>query len=120
MEQHKKQSFVGDGGTINVQNISSNPSQTIFVFEVKTNENLSFFQRIKNAFRFSTKGTTKIYLDRIQAKTLSGYIYNHVTAADKVYKATQQNTTGEQKPKSNFQKRKYVNKKAQNENPQTA
>jgi len=90
MEKNIKQVITGDSGTITIENVSQNPTKTLFKVSVNQNGNgkKSLLKRIVDAFKSNSSETQyTIYLDRIPAKNLSGYIYNHVTSADKAYKA---------------------------------
>lgn len=86
MEKHKTQKVTGDGGSIILENISQNPSQAYFKVTVEVNPK-SFIQRLTSLFSSSSAAQETFYVDRIAAKHASNYLHNHITAADKVYKA---------------------------------
>jgi hypothetical protein len=85
----EKQVLIGDGGSLIVENVSTNPANTLFridSFPAKDGKKKSFYKRFLELFRNQPEASSTIYFSRNNAKILSSYIYTQLTAADKVYK----------------------------------
>ena len=90
----EKQVLIGDGGSLVVENVSTNPANTLFRIEsipAKENKKGNIFKRFLSLFSSTPK--TTIYFTRNNAKILSSYIYNQMTAADKVYRESKVSKT---------------------------
>lgn len=99
MEKHEKKVIDGDGGSLIIQNVSGSESQSIFKVEVTTEAKKSLLSRIKDVFLPRNTSGVTIYFDRNGGKAISGYFYNHITTADKVYKGFKTPTAKTEKVK---------------------
>ena len=102
---HEKQQVSGDGGNITIENISHNPSTTLFKLTIE-NKPKSFLTRLKDLFT-PMSSTSTIYVDRTNGKYISNYFHNHITSADKAYKSDKSETKitdSTDKPKKKYYK----------------
>lgn len=93
---NEKQKVSAEGGDITIENISGNPTNAFFRFTIQL-EAKSFIQRLKDLFN-ATKSTATFYVDRTNGKYISNYLHNHITAADKEYKAAKASSPEAGKP----------------------
>jgi hypothetical protein len=104
---NEKQKISTDGGDITIENISGNPTNSYFKFTIEL-EAKSFLQRLKDLFS-SNKIKSTFYVDRTNGKYISNYLHNHISAADKEYKAAK--ASSPEAPKATAKKKSYKPRK---------
>lgn len=104
---NEKQKVSAEGGDITIENISGNPTNAYFKMSIDV-EAKPFIQRLKDLFN-STKSKAIIYVDRNNGKYISNYLHNHITAADKEYKAAKASSS--EAPKTTAKKKSYKPRK---------
>jgi hypothetical protein len=104
---NEKQKVSAEGGDITIENISGNPTNALFKFTIELQAK-SFIQRLKDLFS-ATKSSSTFYVDRTNGKYISNYLHNHITTADKEYKAAKVSST--ETPKTTAKKKSYKPRK---------
>jgi len=104
---NEKQKVSAEGGDITIENISGNLTNPHFKFTIEVNAK-SFIERLKDLFS-ATNSLSTFYVNRTNAKCISNYLHNHITTADKEYKAAKASST--ETPKTTVKKKSYKPRK---------
>lgn len=104
---NEKQKISAEGGDITIENISGNPTNTHFKFTIEVKAK-SFIERLKDLFS-ATNSLSTFYINRANAKYISNYLHNHITTADKEYRAAKVVST--EIPKTTDKKKSYKPRK---------